>query len=209
MPLAVVTTSNTPIRVLIADKNPLIRAGLKQLMAEDTRFGRVDQCEDGEDFLAKSEPGQFDVGIIGWVLPKANGKYILDHLQRHDHALRIVVYTGAEGEAIAAQAMAHGAAAYVTKSEAPDVLLDTVASVAQGRMVFPYLDVRVLNANPLTALTRRELEVLSSLAAGKSNKEIAAEQQIAPNTVKFHLKNLYQKLDVHNRAQAVGVYLKS
>ena len=105
--------------------------------------------------------------------------------------------------------MAHGAAAYVSKSETPELLLDTVESVAHGRMVFPFLDVRRVNQSPLTGLTRRELEVLSALAAGNTNKEIAANLGLSLNTVKFHVKNLFQKLGVHNRSQAIALYLKT
>ncbi|MEK9724657.1 MAG: response regulator transcription factor [Rhodospirillaceae bacterium] len=61
----------------------------------------------------------------------------------------------------------------------------------------------------MTGLTRRELEVLSALANGRSNKQIAQEQDVSLNTVKFHVKNLYAKLGVHNRAQAVALYLRS
>ena len=107
------------------------------------------------------------------------------------------------------QVMAHGAAAFVSKSEQPEYLLDTVAAVAGGRMVFPFLDVRKIHRNPLTTLTRRELEVLSALAAGQTNKQIAAVQGISPNTVKFHVRNLFEKLGVQNRSQAIALYLKS
>jgi two-component system nitrate/nitrite response regulator NarP len=105
--------------------------------------------------------------------------------------------------------MAHGAAAYVSKSESPDLLLDTVEAVADGRMVFPFLDVRKVHESPLSGLTRRELEVLAALAAGRTNKEIAADLTLSANTVKFHVKNLFQKLDVHNRSQAIALYLKA
>jgi two-component system nitrate/nitrite response regulator NarP len=104
--------------------------------------------------------------------------------------------------------MAHGGAAYVSKNEQPEYLLDTVAEVARGRMVFPYLDVSLINANPLTTLTKRELEILSSLAAGRTNKEIAAEKGVSDNTVKYHIRNLFEKLSVSNRGQAIALYLK-
>ena len=76
-------------------------------------------------------------------------------------------------------------------------------------MVFPFLDVKRIHDNPLTGLTNRELEVLSSLAAGRTNKEIARELGVSANTVKDHVRNLYQKLRVKNRGQAIGLYLKS
>ena len=76
-------------------------------------------------------------------------------------------------------------------------------------MVFPFLDVKRIHDNPLTGLTNRELEVLSSLAAGRTNKEIARELGVSANTVKYHVRNLYQKLRVKNRGQAIGLYLKS
>jgi len=193
----------------VAEKNPLVRAGLKQLLGEDERFNLMVVCTDGERFLEAVRRFDFDVGIIGWVMPNGDGKYVLDHLVCDTRAPRIIVYTGDAGETVAAQVMAHGAAGYVSKSDAPERLLETVAAVAQGKMVFPYLDVRRIYENPLTKLTRREREVLAALSAGQSNKQIAIDQQVSLNTVKFHVKNLYCKLEVCNRAQAVALYLKS
>lgn len=197
------------IRVAIADKNPLVQAGLKQILGEDGRFRVVCVSADAAAFIAALEDTPADVAVVGWILPGGGGKFILDHLVGHEGAPRVVIYTGAEGEAVAAQVMAHGGAAYVSKSEPPEDLVATIADVAEGKMVFPYLDIRRIHDNPMTALTRRELEVLSALAAGHTNKQIANDQDVSPNTVKFHVKNLFSKLGVSNRSQAVALYLRS
>ena len=76
-------------------------------------------------------------------------------------------------------------------------------------MVFPYIDVRTIYENPLTTLTRRELEVLSDLASGRTNKQIARDLGLSLNTVKFHVRNLFQKLGVNSRGQAIALYLRS
>jgi len=202
-------SDNGPVvRVGVADKSPLIHAALKHLLAEDSRFELVDNCSDGEQFLQIIDQQSFDVGIIGWIIAPGDGKYILDQLRAREGAPRIVVYTGAENASVPLQVMAHGAAAFVSKSEQPEYLLDTVAAVAAGKMVFPFLDVRAIQQNPIATLTRRELEVLALLAAGQTNKQIATSQSISPNTVKFHIKNLFEKLRVSNRSQAVALYLK-
>ncbi len=200
--------TDTPIRVGVADKSPLVQAALTHLLKTDPRFELVDVWPDGESLLQAIDAIRLDVVISGWVIDPGDGKYILDRLRARPDPPRVVIYTGASSDAVPAQSMAHGAAAYVSKSERPELLLDTVESVAHGRMVFPFLDVRKVNQSPLTGLTRRELEVLSALAAGNTNKEIAAELGLSPNTVKFHVKNLFQKLGVHNRSQAIALYLK-
>ena len=203
------SSSKSIIRVGVADKSPLVQAALTHLFAEDQRFELVDVWADGESFLLSIDQRDLDVVITGWVISPGNGKYILDQLRAHSNAPRIIVFTGAEGESVPAQVMAHGGAAFVSKSEQPEYLLDTVAAVAEGRMVFPFLDVRKIHRNPLTSLTKRELEVLSALAAGQTNKQIAAAHGVSPNTVKFHIKNLFEKLSVSNRSQAIALYLKS
>ena len=76
-------------------------------------------------------------------------------------------------------------------------------------MVFPYIDVRTLDTDPFVALTQRERELLALLRAGRPAANIAADLGISVNTVKFHLKNLYGKLGVHNRTQAVNAYLSA
>ena len=200
--------TDTPIRGGVADKSPLVQAALTHLLKTDPRFELVDVWPDGESLLQAIDEIRLDVVISGWVIDPGDGKYILDRLRARPDPPRVVIYTGASSDAVPAHSMAHGAAAYVSKSERPELLLDTVESVAHGRMVFPFLDVRKVNQSPLTGLTRRELEVLSALAAGNTNKEIAAELGLSPNTVKFHVKNLFQKLGVHNRSQAIALYLK-
>jgi two-component system nitrate/nitrite response regulator NarP len=198
-----------PIRVGIADKSPLMRAALKQLFSEDERFQIVSTSENSDEFLQSIENSPLDVAVIGWIIPPGDARYILDRLRTRKNPPRVVVYTGYESETVPMQVMAHGGAAFVSKNEQPVYLLDTVAQVAAGQMVFPYLDVSQLNANPLTMLTKRELEILSSLAAGHTNKQIAAEKAVSTNTVKYHIRNLFEKLSVNNRGQAIALYLKS
>ncbi len=203
------SSSKSIIRGGVADKSPLVQAALTHLFAEDQRFELVGVWADGESFLQSIDQCDLDVVVTGWVISPGNGKYILDQLRAHSNAPRIIVFSGAEGESVPAQVMAHGGAAFVSKSEQPAYLLDTVAAVAEGRMVFPFLDVRKIHRNPLTSLTKRELEVLSALATGQTNKQIAAAHGVSPNTVKFHIKNLFEKLSVSNRSQAIALYLKS
>jgi len=198
-----------PIRVGIADKSPLMRAAMKQLISEDDRFQMVSTSEDADGFLKLVESIPMDVAVVGWVIPPGDARFILDRLQTRKTAPRVIVYTGFESDTVPLQVMAHGAAAFISKNEQPQLLLNTIAQVAGGRMVFPYLDVSQLNANPLTLLTKRELEILSSLAAGRTNKEIAAEKAVSTNTVKYHIRNLFEKLGVTNRGQAIALYLKS
>jgi len=200
---------NPPIRVGIADKSPLMRAALKQLFSEDGRFELVSASEDSEGFLRQAEKVPLDVAVVGWIIPPGDARFILDRLQTRKNSPRVVVYTGFESDTVPLQVMAHGAAAFVSKNDQPVHLLDTIAQVAGGRMVFPYLDVSQLNANPLNKLTKRELEILSSLAAGRTNKEIASEKAVSTNTVKYHVRNLFEKLGVRNRGQAIALYLKS
>lgn len=199
----------TAVRVGIADKSPLVRAGLRHLFENDERFDLVTICNDGKSLLASLDDRPIDVAISGWIIEPSRGKYILDQLRGRPDAPRVIIYTGADDENIPVLAMAHGAAAFVSKREETNYLLDTVASVAAGHMVFPFVDVRLIHLNPLTTLTHREMEVLAAAATGQSTKEIAAAQGVSPNTVKFHLRNVYQKLGVSNRSQAIAIYLKS
>jgi two-component system nitrate/nitrite response regulator NarP len=202
-------TDSGPILVGIADKSPLMRTALRTLLNEDGRFEVVCICKNAGEFLEKVGTVVVDVAVAGWIIPPGDARFILDHLRTRPDAPRVVVYTGIESESAAAHVMAHGGAAFVSKNEEPEYLLDTIAEVARGRMVFPFLDVSRINASPLSTLTKRELEILSSLAAGRTNKEIAAEKGVSTNTVKYHIRNLFEKLSVTNRGQAIALYLKS
>ena len=197
------------ILVGIADKSTLMRTALRRLVGEDERFKVVCICKNADEFLQKAGSVVVDVAVVGWVIPPGDARFILDHLRTRSDAPRVVVYSGIESESTPAHVMAHGGAAFVSKNEEPEYLLDTIAEVARGRMVFPYLDVSQINANPISTLTRRELEILSSLAAGRTNKEIAAEKAVSTNTVKYHIRNLFEKLSVSNRGQAIAMYLKT
>jgi two-component system nitrate/nitrite response regulator NarP len=179
------------------------------LFSEDDRFELASVSESSQEFLNSIEPVPIDVAVVGWIIPPGDARFILDRLRTRKNPPRVVVYTGFESDSVPVQVMAHGGAAFVSKNEQPVHLLDTISQVAGGRMVFPYLDVSQLNANPLASLTKRELEILSSLAAGRTNKEIAAEKAVSTNTVKYHVRNLFEKLGVSNRGQAIALYLKS
>lgn len=197
-----------PIEIVIAEKNPLLQSGLIKLFASDDRFSLLAMAADGERFLAAVDKLSFDVGLIGWEMPYLDGRGVLVALRSHASTPRMIVYTGSTNPDVPRQAMALGAAGFCSKSDPPGQLLETVAAVAAGRMMFPFVDVSRLASDPFGGLTARERELLSALAGGLTNAQIAGKLDISINTVKFHLKNLYDKLGVNNRAQAVAAFLK-
>ena len=105
--------------------------------------------------------------------------------------------------------MTAGAAAYAPRSSNAETLLETCLDVAAGKMVFPFLDVRDLQRDPIHQLSRKERAMLEALSKGLTNRELSKELGVTVNTVKFHLSNLYEKLSVKNRAQAIAFYYSS
>lgn len=197
-----------PIDVAVVDKNPLVRMGLTQLLAEDSRFRPVFSATDGKRLLDALEQRPADVVVLGWIMPYCDGRCVLEAFRQLSEPPRVVIYTGSPEAGLPEAALRLGAAGYCKKSEEPEVLLDVIASVAQGRMVFPFVDLGRSAVDPLAELTPRELELLRELGNGSTNARLAKQLGVSVNTVKFHLANVYRKLDVRNRAQAVALLLR-
>ena len=197
-----------PITVAIIDKNPLVVRGLDQMLREDGRFELAMSAPDGEVFLAEYasrgvvEP--IDIAVSGWVMPKGDGRSLLRRIGEMANPPKVVIYTGELSDMTLRAAVREGAAALVHKSEPPERLLQAIVTAAAGGRDFP---AAIRRQPPMEALTKREKELLSSLAGGATNNQLAEELGVSVNTIKFHLRNLYEKLDVRNRAQAVAMYL--
>jgi len=196
-----------PVDLAIADKSRLVVAGIQRLVEEDARFTVRATCHDGVSFLRHLGDTRFDVGIIGWNLPGMEGRDVLKAVRDRPGAPRIVVYTGAMDSSVPRHVMALGGAAFCSKREEPERLLEIVGQVAAGWTVFPRMDAHGLDKDPLERLTGREVQLLDGLAEGVTNDELARRLAVSPNTVKFHLKNIYDKLDVRSRSGAVALYL--
>lgn len=200
------TSSHKP-RILVADKNPVVRTGLAELIARDGRFEMVATVPTGGAFIAGCTEQTVEIGLCGWSLPDMTGGDVLETLKRRQIGTRVIIYTGEAVSDVLRQTIKAGAWGFISKSDEPPVLLDTISWVARGRLCFPYVDLDTLSQDPLEILTSRERELLAALANGWSNLQIAARIGISRNTVKYHLKNLYDKLGVNNRAMAVALYM--
>ena len=199
-------TGAGPIDLALGDSNPLMLSAMAEFIERDPRFSLVATASTAEGFLEVVLRVPVVVGVIDWTLPKLGAERLIDVLRAQEAAPRVVVYSHGDGADIPSRAMAAGAAGFCSRSEPPERLLDIIADVARGRMVFPFLDVRQLRRDPMSVLTRRERVLLTSLAQGRTNKELATDLGISINTVKFHLRNLFDKLAVTNRAQAIAFY---
>jgi DNA-binding NarL/FixJ family response regulator len=197
-----------PIELLLADDHPLLLRGLRQVFDEDERFRVVATATDGERLLDAIERFPVDVVVMGWLMPHLDGEAVLERLRGREGAPRIVVYSGLGDPNLPRRVMTLGGAGFCSKQVPPEELRDVVAAVGAGRMVFPY-ETAQGTSDPLADLTEREYEILRASASGRSTAQLAHDLGISPNTLKFHLKNVYLKLGVANRAQAVALYLSS
>ena len=135
----------------------------------------VASATDGERFLDAIGRIPFDLVISSWVMPYCSGRELLEELRKIDNAPRIVIYTGSTNTNVARDAMRLGAAGFCAKDAPPERLLQVLDAVAKGAMIFPYMDISKLAADPLESLTPREKQLLGKLADGLTNNEIAKE----------------------------------
>ncbi len=193
--------------LVICDKNPVIRSGLTELLRQDGRFevfGSAASAAQFVDMIALKLP---ELALVGWQLPDMTGGDLLALLKKKQSTVRVIIYTGERSPDVLHQSIKGGARGFISKSDEPAILIETVSSVARGRLCFPYVDFDRLGRDPLDVLTVRERELLAALSNGWSNLQIAARTGISENTVKYHLKNLYDKLGVNNRAMAVALFM--
>ena len=198
-----------PVNIAIADKNPMVLSALEALLTRDRRFNLLLMASDGVHFLNALAHLPVSLGVIGWELPPICAPEILQALAKRPNAPKIVVYSGTRDPAAPAETLRLGGAGFVTKLSPPERLLEVFAEVAAGNMVFPFVDIHKVRPNPLKSLTHRERDLLAALETGRSNAQLAREFGVSINTVKFHLRNLFGKLDVRNRTQAICLYLET
>jgi two-component system, NarL family, nitrate/nitrite response regulator NarP len=198
-----------PVNIAIADKNPMVLAALESLLTRDRRFNLLLMASDGEQFLNSLTRLPVSLGVIGWELPPIHAREILQALAKRPTAPKIVVYSGTKDPAAPAETLRLGGAGFVSKLSPPERLLEVFAAVAAGDMVFPFVDIHKVRPDPLTGLTHRERGLLAALETGQSNAQLAREFGVSINTIKFHLRNLFGKLDVRNRTQAICLYLET
>jgi DNA-binding NarL/FixJ family response regulator len=194
------------VRILIAERNPLVIAALRGLIERDDRFQLIGSVQTGEAFLEAAAAAAFDVAVLAWKLSDMSGSDVLAELRRRQLSPRITIFSTDHDIAIIKQAVRSGVQGFCYQFDDPSILFETLLAVALGRICIPYIDLTKINETPLSGLTPRERELLAVLADGWTNMQIATRTGISENTVKYHLKNLYEKLRVRNRAMAVALY---
>ena len=202
-------TDASPIRVLTVDDHALIREGIAALISNQKDMRLVGEASNGREAIEQFRSQRPDVTLMDLQMPEVNGIDALIAIRSEFADARIIVLTTYAGDALCKRAMKAGAQAYILKGNVRKDLLDTIRAVRAGKK-FIHAEVAAELASHAAddALSEREIEVLSLIAAGNSNKLIADQLSISEDTVKGHVKSILSKLGVNDRTHAVTVGLK-
>lgn len=203
--------------VLLIDDHNVVREAVASLLDAERDITVVGQCDNARDGIAMAATLVPDVIVIDLKMPGMSGLSAITELQRSVSDARIVVFTMYDNPAYVWETMNSGARAYLLKSAPKEELLRAVRAVAggagflQAEVTMPLLKRLAYEANTAQqrrSLTLREMQILECLADGLSNKGIANRLSVTEETIKSHLKNLYEKLGASDRAHAVAIALR-
>ena len=198
----------TPIRVLIVDDHPVVRDGLRGILTSDPEFDVVGEAADGAEALAGARAAEPDVILMDLRMPGVGGVAAIRSLAEADIPARVLVLTTYDSDSDVVPALEAGATGYLLKDAPREELVRAIRAAARGEAVLaPSVASRLvsqLRAPEQATLSERELEVLRLVAQGETNRGVAARLFISEATVKTHLLHIYTKLDVNDRAAAVG-----
>ncbi len=197
--------------VLIVDNHPVYRDGLARALKARTDLRLLTEARDGREALAFIADLRPDVAAVDMRMPGLDGRGVLAAASRDFPETRVLVLSAYLDGDIVYQALAEGAAGFVSKDSSREAICDAIATVANGGIALcPEVEIdlafeiRKRTRAEHSLLSDRELEVLRRVAEGRSAAEIGGELHLSPTTVKSHLRNLYPKLEVNDRAAAVA-----
>jgi DNA-binding NarL/FixJ family response regulator len=204
-----VCTNPTAIRVLTVDDHPLIREGVAALIGNQKDMSLVGEASNGSEAIEQFRSHRPDITLMDLQMPGVNGIDALIAIRGEFPEARIIMLTTYAGDALCMRAMKAGAQAYILKGNVRKDLLDTIRAVRAGKKILHAEIAAELATHAADdALSEREIEVLSLIAAGNSNKLVANQLAISEDTVKGHVKNILSKLGVNDRTHAVTAALR-
>jgi two-component system invasion response regulator UvrY len=198
------------IRVLLADDHSIVRAGLRRLVEDAGDMVVVAEAADGREAIKKVQENLPDVAVIDLSMPGMDGLEVVGWLLSHYPKLPVLILTMHEEEQYVIRAIGAGAMGYVTKRSAAEQLLEAIRKVHGGgryitEAIAESLARRVAKGakaqSPLDSLSNREIQILSRLALGQTNREIAEDYNISIKTVDTYRGRLLKKLNLRNNAE--------
>lgn len=194
-----------PIRIVIADDHAIFRDGLRRLLATQEDFHVLAEASDGKEAISLVNEIRPDILLLDLAMPRVPGMEVLRELARQEMPVRTILLTAAIQPFAVTSALHLGARGIVLKASPPEMLLKSIRSVFEGQFW--------VGSEPVPAwarsgqpsggfgLTQREIEIISAIRQGSSNREIASQLAISEETVKRHLSNIYGKLGVNSRLE--------
>ena len=205
------------IHILIADDHPIVREGLRALIATEPGMIVVGEAKDGDEAVLKACSLQPDVILLDLVMPRKDGLAAISEIIHDLPGARILVLTSFAEDELVFPAIKAGAMGYLLKDASPQELLEAIRTVYRGESsLHPAIARKVLRefarpADPpakAESLTEREGEILLLVAQGLSNRAIAEQLVVSERTVRSHVSTILQKLHLHSRTQAALYALK-
>jgi DNA-binding NarL/FixJ family response regulator len=198
------------VRLLLVEDQPVVRSGLESLLA-DAEITAIDVAQTASDAVEKASTTKADVVLLDIRLAEGDGLAALARIKAERPNLPVLIYTGYDNPSFAARAVALGAAGYLLKGSSKDELVTAIRRAAAGESLWTREELRRVTsalAAPRTSfdldvpLTKREMEVLTHIVEGHTNKKIADDLEISYETVKEHVQHLLKKIGVTDRTQA-------
>jgi DNA-binding NarL/FixJ family response regulator len=210
-----------PIRVVVVDDQPVFTEMLRMVLDMQDDIKVVGMAFTGDEGFKLALDAKPDVLLVDYHMPGMTGLEVIQALRAEGEGTTVLVLTADTGEAVMAEAIAAGAAGYITKQQALSEVVQAVRTASEGEPVVPpFMIPRILShfhrqqqreqqAELLRSkLSAREIEILEQLARGRNNESIAELFVLSPNTVRTHIQNIIKKMGVHSKLEATTLALQ-
>ncbi len=198
------------IRILIVDDHPVVCSGLTSMLSAQSGFEVVGSAASGEEALVVISHDSPDVILLDLRMPGMDGISVLHALKKFEKAPRALVLTSFEKDEDIYRAIRAGAQGYLLKDATESEMVDAIFIVWSGKRYIPrHIAARLADRMLRSDLTARELQILELLAQGSTNKQMGTALDISDNTVRHHVNNIMNKLQVSDRTEAVATAFRN